>query len=294
MGARSLSEITMDNTFTLTATCPARSGIVAAVTTYLSDQGCYLTELHQFDDEDTGRFFLRTEGRVTGSSTTIEALEQGFTAVAERLDMEWAFHRTNEPMKAIIMVSKFDHCLEDLLYRIRKGELRLHITAVISNHLDCRGQVEREGIRFVHLPVTKEKKRQQEQTLLQIVEETGTELVILARYMQILSDELCGALQGRAINIHHSFLPGFKGAKPYHQAYERGVKLIGATAHYVTADLDEGPIIEQSVQPVDHSYAPEASVGVGRDTATVPLARAVRLHSEHRVPLDGNKTVIFK
>jgi len=294
MGARWLSEITMDNTFTLTSTCPARSGIVAAVTTYLSDQGCYLTELHQFDDEDTGRFFLRTEGRVTGSSTTIEALEQGFTAVAERLDMEWAFHRTNEPMKAIIMVSKFDHCLEDLLYRIRKGELRLHITAVISNHLDCRGQVEREGIRFVHLPVTKEKKRQQEQTLLQIVEETGTELVILARYMQILSDELCGALQGRAINIHHSFLPGFKGAKPYHQAYERGVKLIGATAHYVTADLDEGPIIEQSVQPVDHSYTPEALVAVGRDTETVALARAVRLHSEHRVFLDGNKTVIFK
>jgi len=284
----------MDNTFTLTATCPARSGIVAAVTTYLSDKGCYLTELHQFDDEDTGRFFLRTEGRVTGSSATIEALEQGFTAVAERLDMEWAFHRTNEPMKAIIMVSKFDHCLEDLLYRIRKGELRLHITAVISNHLDCRGQVEREGIRFVHLPVTKEKKRQQEQTLLQIVEETGTELVILARYMQILSDELCGALQGRAINIHHSFLPGFKGAKPYHQAYERGVKLIGATAHYVTADLDEGPIIEQSVQPVDHSYTPEALVAVGRDTETVALARAVRLHSEHRVFLDGNKTVIFK
>ena len=284
----------MDNTFTLTATCPARSGIVAAVTTYLSDQGCYLTELHQFDDEDTGRFFLRTEGRVTGSSATIEALEQGFTAVAERLDMEWAFHRTNEPMKAIIMVSKFDHCLEDLLYRIRKGELRLHITAVISNHLDCRGQVEREGIRFVHLPVTKENKRQQEQTLLQIVEETGTELVILARYMQILSDELCGALQGRAINIHHSFLPGFKGAKPYHQAYERGVKLIGATAHYVTADLDEGPIIEQSVQPVDHSYTPEALVAVGRDTETVALARAVRLHSEHRVFLDGNKTVIFK
>ena len=284
----------MDTTFTLTATCPARSGIVAAVTTYLSDNGCYLTELHQFDDEDTGRFFLRTEGRVTDGSTRIENLEQGFTAVAERLNMEWAFHRTKEPMKAIIMVSKFDHCLEDLLYRIRKGELRLDITAVISNHLDCRGQVEREGIRFVHLPVTKENKRQQEQTLLQIVEETGTELVILARYMQILSNELCAALKGRAINIHHSFLPGFKGAKPYHQAYERGVKLIGATAHYVTADLDEGPIIEQSVQPVDHSYTPEALVAVGRDTETVALARAVRLHSEHRVFLDGNKTVIFK
>ena len=284
----------MDTTFTLTATCPARSGIVAAVTTYLSDNGCYLTELHQFDDEDTGRFFLRTEGRVTDGSTTIESLERGFTAVAERLDMEWAFHRMQTPMKAIIMVSKFDHCLEDLLYRIRKGELRLDITAVISNHLDCRGQVEREGIRFVHLPVTKENKRQQEQTLLEIVEETSTELVILARYMQILSNELCAALKGRAINIHHSFLPGFKGAKPYHQAYERGVKLIGATAHYVTADLDEGPIIEQSVQPVDHSYTPDALVAVGRDTETVALARAVRLHSEHRVFLDGNKTVIFK
>lgn len=284
----------MTYSFTLTATCPAASGIIAAVTSYLSEQGCYLSELHQFDDEDTKRFFLRTVGRVTRDEVSLDTLKAGFQAVADRMDMDWAFHPLDAPMKTLIMVSQFDHCLEDLLYRVRKGELHIEITAVVSNHLDCRSLAEREGIRFVHLPITSQTKQRQEDALLEVVEETQTELVVLARYMQILSNRVCEVLRGRAINIHHSFLPGFKGAKPYHQAYERGVKLIGATAHYVTADLDEGPIIEQSVQPVDHTFTPDDLVAAGRDTETVALARAVKLHSEHRVFLDGNKTVIFK
>jgi formyltetrahydrofolate deformylase len=226
----------------------AASGIIAAVTTYLSDNGCYLSELHQFDDEETGRFFLRTVGRITQDKKTIDDLEQGFSAIADPLTMDWEFHGNDEPMRTLILVSKMDHCLEDLLYRQRKGELHIDITAVVSNHLDCRSSVERAGLRFVHLPVTPDNKLQQEQALRAIIEETQTSLVVLARYMQILSDQLCQELYGCAINIHHSFLPGFKGAKPYHQAYERGVKLIGATAHYVTTDLDEGPIIEQAVQ----------------------------------------------
>lgn len=284
----------MTHSFTLTATCPAASGIIAAVTSYLSEQGCYLSELHQFDDEDTKRFFLRTVGRITRDQVSLNTLKAGFQSVADRMDMDWAFHPLDAPMKTLIMVSQFDHCLEDLLYRVRKGELHIEITAVVSNHLDCRSLAEREGIRFVHLPITSETKQRQEDALLGIIEETETELVVLARYMQILSNRVCEVLRGRAINIHHSFLPGFKGAKPYHQAYERGVKLIGATAHYVTADLDEGPIIEQSVQPVDHAFTPDDLVAAGRDTETVALARAVKLHSEHRVFLDGNKTVIFK
>lgn len=284
----------MTHSFTLTATCPAASGIIAAVTSYLSEQGCYLSELHQFDDEDTKRFFLRTVGRITRDEVSLDTLKAGFQTVADQMDMDWAFHPLDAPMKTLIMVSQFDHCLEDLLYRVRKGELHIEITAVVSNHLDCRSLAEREGIRFVHLPITSQTKQRQEDALLEIVEETQTELVVLARYMQILSNRVCEVLRGRAINIHHSFLPGFKGAKPYHQAYERGVKLIGATAHYVTADLDEGPIIEQSVQPVDHTFTPDDLVAAGRDTETVALARAVKLHSEHRVFLDGNKTVIFK
>ena len=208
--------------------------------------------------------------------------------------MSWQIHSTSQPMRVLLMVSKFDHCLSDLMYRHGKGELDMEITAIVSNHLDLRPMAEREGIRFVYLPVTKETKAQQEAAIMDIVEETQTELVVLARYMQILSDDLCQKLAGRAINIHHSFLPGFKGAKPYHQAHERGVKLIGATAHYVTPDLDEGPIIDQEVQRVDHTYRPEDLVAVGRNTETIALSRAVKYHLEHRVFLDQNKTVIFQ
>jgi len=282
------------NEIILQLSCPAGSGIVAAITTFLAEQGAYLSELAHFDDEGNKRLFLRTRFSIESGDATLDSLQQGFPAVAERFDMEWAMHSTADPTRTLIMVSQYDHCLDDLLFRLHKSELNIEITAVVSNHPTLRPMVEREGIRFIHLPVTKENKAQQEKALVDIVEETNTELVVLARYMQILSDDLCSRWPGRVINIHHSFLPGFKGAKPYHQAHERGVKLIGATAHYVTADLDEGPIIEQSVQSVDHTYTPEMLVAVGRDTETLALARAVKLHAEHRVFLDGNKTVIFR
>ncbi len=280
--------------FVLKASCHATRGIVAGVTSYLSSRSCYLSELNQFDDENTGQFFMRAVCRIESDEHSIDSIRLEFAEVAKEFGMQWQIYDRASLSKVLIMVSKFDHCLDDLLYRLHKGELPMEITAVVSNHKDLRPMVEREGIRFVYLPVTRDNKRDQENALLEIIEETETDLVVLARYMQILSDNLCKQLSGKAINIHHSFLPGFKGARPYHQAYERGVKLIGATAHYVTSDLDEGPIIEQSVQQVDHTYSPDMLVAIGRDTETVALARAVRLHIEHRVFLDGNKTVIFK
>jgi formyltetrahydrofolate deformylase len=285
---------TVSKEFILKATCHAKRGIVAGVTSYLSSRDCYLSELNQFDDEKTGQFFMRAVCRIESDNYSIEDIQQEFPEIAQQFDMQSQIFDRSVPSKVLIMVSKFDHCLDDLLYRLHKGELPMEITAVVSNHKDLRPMVEREGIRFIHLPVNKDNKAVQEKALLEIIEETQTDLVVLARYMQILSDTLCKELSGRAINIHHSFLPGFKGAKPYHQAYERGVKLIGATAHYVTSDLDEGPIIEQSVQQVDHTHSPDMLVAIGRDTETVALAKAVRLHIEHRVFLDGNKTVIFK
>ncbi|SFP01015.1 formyltetrahydrofolate deformylase [Ectopseudomonas composti] len=281
--------------FVIKISCPATSGIVAAVTSFLADHGCYISEMAQFDDEVSGSFFMRAVFRFNaGFAGEIQQIQDGFVDVAERFEMTWELHDTTEPMRVLLMVSKYDHCLADLLYRHQKGELQMKITAIVSNHLDLRPMAEREGIRFIYLPVTKDSKAQQEAELLKIVDETKTDLVVLARYMQILSDDLCKQLSGRAINIHHSFLPGFKGAKPYHQAYERGVKLIGATAHYVTSDLDEGPIIEQEVQRVDHNYTPDALVAVGRDTETVALSKAVKYHLEHRVFLNHDKTVIFR
>ncbi len=280
--------------FILTATCPAKGGIIAAVTSYLWSKSCYISELHQFDDTESGTFFMRSVCQIEADNVNSNEVEQEFFGIANQFNMQWKMHDKGKPAKVLIMVSKFDHCLDNLLYRMRKGELNMELTAVVSNHKDLRGIVEREGIRFVHLPINKGNKNQQEQVLLDIVQETQTELVVLARYMQILSDNLCSQLSGRIINIHHSFLPSFKGAKPYHQAYERGVKLIGATAHYVTSDLDEGPIIEQTVQTVDHTFTPNMLIAAGRDTETVALARAVHLHINHRVFLNGSKTVIFR
>ncbi|HEP9160454.1 TPA: formyltetrahydrofolate deformylase [Pseudomonas aeruginosa] len=283
------------NHYILKISCPATSGIVAAVTTYLANKGCYISEMSQFDDDTSGRFFMRAVFRFnTGTKPDIDTLRQGFDDVAVPFEMDWDLFEGNRPMRVLLMVSKYDHCLSDLLYRHQKGEMDMQITAIVSNHLDLRPMAEREGIRFIYLPVTRDTKAQQEAALMKIVDETQTELVVLARYMQILSDDLCKQLSGRAINIHHSFLPGFKGAKPYHQAYERGVKLIGATAHYVTSDLDEGPIIEQEVQRVDHAYLPDDLVAVGRDTETVALSKAVKYHLEHRVFLNGDRTVIFR
>ncbi|NQZ31883.1 MAG: formyltetrahydrofolate deformylase [Oceanospirillaceae bacterium] len=283
-----------DNQFILTASCKAKSGIISGVTSFLADRGCYISELAQYDDPDSHQFSMRAVGFIESGDCSLADIQEQFSEVAEKLELNWQLFNANSPCKVLLMVSKFDHCLDDLLYRLRKGELNMEVTAIVSNHLDLRPMAEREGIRFIYLPVTKDNKREQELALMDIVEETGTELIVLARYMQILSDNLCTQLKGRAINIHHSFLPGFKGAKPYHQAHVRGVKLIGATAHYVTSDLDEGPIIEQSVQVVDHTYSADSLVAVGRDTETFALAKAVKLHIEHRVFLDGNKTVIFK
>ncbi len=282
------------NNFILTINCLAKRGIVSAVTSFLTSKDCYISELHQFDDETTGQFFMRAVCRIESSQFTLNDIQDEFVKTAQNFAMQWKIFDKNKPSRVLIMVSKFDHCLDDLLYRHKKGELEMEISAIVSNHKDLRPMAEREGIHFIYLPVDKNNKSQQENTLLDIIKETKTDLVVLARYMQILSNTLCEQLAGQAINIHHSFLPGFKGAKPYHQAYERGVKLIGATAHFVTSDLDEGPIIEQSVQQVDHSYTPKMLVAVGRDTETVALARAVKLFIEHRVFLDGNKTVIFR
>lgn len=283
-----------ENTYILNATCKATKGIVAAVTSFLADNDCYICSLEQFDDESTERFFMRAVFKPEASAPTLEALKDGFVNIAERLDMSWDFFDPHLPVKTVIMVSKFDHCLDDLLYRRRKGDLNMEITAVVSNHQELRAMSEREGIRFVHLPVNADNKAQQEKRLVEIVEETQSELVILARYMQILSNELTAELAGKCINIHHSFLPGFKGAMPYHQAFERGVKQIGATAHYVTSDLDEGPIIDQVVTRVDHSFKPQELVRVGRDNECMALAAAVKYHIERRVFVDGNKTIVFQ
>jgi formyltetrahydrofolate deformylase len=279
--------------FIFTGTCRAGSGVVAAVTSFLADRDCYICALEQFDDESTDKFFMRAVFRRQENSPSIDQMAEAFAEVSDKFDMSWKFHNPALAVKTLLLVSKYDHCLDDLLYRRRKGEFNMEVTAVVSNHQDLRPMVEREGIRFIHLPVTKDTKAQQESRLLEIIEETESELVVLARYMQILSNDLTHKLSGRCINIHHSFLPGFKGAKPYHQAYDRGVKVIGATAHYVTSDLDEGPIIEQILTRVDHGYGPEHLVRVGRDNECMALAKAVKYHIERRVFLDGNKTVVF-
>lgn len=281
--------------YILNASCPAGTGIVATVATFLAERDCYICALEQFDDDSTARFFMRAVFRQQEHSPPIERVRSEFAElVAGRLDMQWKMFDPLDPVRTVIMVSKTDHCLDDLLYRRRNGELNMQITAVVSNHLDLRPMVEREGIRFVFLPVTRDNKAQQEARLFEIFEETGSELVILARYMQILSDELARRLAGKCINIHHSFLPGFKGAKPYQQAFDRGVKLIGATAHYATPDLDEGPIIEQVLTRVDHNYRVDQLTRVGRDNECLALAAAVKFHIERRVFVDGNKTVVFR
>lgn len=281
------------NNYIFTGTCRAGSGVVAAVTGFLADRDCYICALEQFDDESTDKFFMRAVFRPQENSPSIDEIKACFGEISDAFDMEWKIHDPQVPVRTVIMVSKYDHCLDDILYRRRKGEFNMEITAVVSNHQELRPMVEREGVPFIHLPVTADTKERQEQRLLEIIEETESELVILARYMQILSDDLSKKLSGRCINIHHSFLPGFKGAKPYHQAYDRGVKLIGATAHYVTSDLDEGPIIEQVLTRVDHNYKPEHLVRVGRDNECMALAKAITYHIERRVFLDGNKTVVF-
>lgn len=281
--------------FVLTASCGSRMGTTARVTSFLAERRLYITEMQQFDDVLSGRFFVRvTFCGISGEALDVAKLRQEFTAVAALEEMDWAIHDTANKTSVLILVSNFDHCLEDLLYRHRMGELPMDITGIASNHTTLKHIADTYGVPFTHLPITADTKPQQEAQLLKLVADTKTDLVLLARYMQILSDDLCRALSGRAINIHHSFLPGFKGAKPYHQAHARGVKLIGATAHYVTADLDEGPIIEQMVERVDHSFTPAMLAAAGRDSERRALSTAVRAVLEHRVLMNGDRTVVFR
>ena len=284
-----------DHPLILTASCASRMGTTAAITGFLSAHRLYIMDMQQFDDTVSQRFFARTTFcAVRGEPVDVAALRTEFARLDQAEGMDWRIHAPAERTRVLLMVSNYDHCLEDLLYRHRIGELKMDITAIVSNHVTLQPAAAQHRIPFFHLPVTPATKPEQERRLLELIESTGTELVVLARYMQILSNELCARLRGRAINIHHSFLPGFKGAKPYTQAYERGVKVIGATAHYVTHDLDEGPIIEQIVERVDHGDTPEMLVAAGRDSERRALSTAVRLAIEHRIFLNGNRTVVFR
>ena len=276
----------------LTLSCIDRPGIVARISTTLFEQGCNILDAQQLDDAETGRFFMRVV--LDPGATDYDVLHAALAKPAADFAMQWSLRRRDEKRKVVILASKEDHCLADLLYRWRTGELSMDVVAVISNHpRETYNKVDLGAIPFYHLPVSKVTKLEQEQALWALIQDSGAELVVLARYMQILSDALAAKLSGRCINIHHSFLPGFKGAKPYHQAHSRGVKLIGATAHFVTADLDEGPIIEQDVERITHRDTPADLVRKGRDIERRVLARAVRWTLEDRVLLNGSKTVVF-
>lgn len=280
--------------FILILKCPDRKGVVAAVSGFLADNDASILESNHFNERMTDQFYMRTVFRQDGNGMPpLEALRKGFDLIARRFNMEWELFDASIKPKVLIAVSKFGHCLYDLLHRWRSGILPVDIVGVVSNHDDMRSFVEWSGIAYFHLPVTKDSKADQEAAFLGLVKDLDVDLVVLARYMQILSPDLCRALSGRCINIHHSFLPSFKGAKPYHQAFERGVKIIGATAHYVTTDLDEGPIIEQGVQRVDHGDTPDDLVEIGRDVECNVLARAVLWHVERRIVVNGRKTVVF-
>jgi len=284
----------MTNALILKLACPNRPGIVASVSTHLYEAGCNILDAAQYDSTDTTRFFMRVVFNVVDGAPDVDKLREAFRPIAERFNMEWQIRLRSEKRRVMLMVSKFDHCLADILYRWRSGEFAMDITAIVSNHpIETYSHLDFEGIPFHHLPVSKETKLEQETQVAALVKETRTELVVLARYMQVLSDGLVAKLSGKAINIHHSFLPSFKGAKPYHQAKARGVKLIGATAHYVTSDLDEGPIIEQDVERITHRDTPDDLVRKGRDIERRVLARAISHHLEDRVFLNGRTTVVF-
>ena len=283
----------MTHAYVLTLSCPDKPGIVHAVSGFLFERGGNIEEAAQYNDHGTGLFFMRVQ--FACDQLTHEDLKEQLKFFAGPYGMKWELHATHEPMPAVIFVSREGHCLNDLLFRWKSGLLpRIDVRAVISNHRDFYQLAASYNVPFHHVPVTAATKPQAEARQYEIVEGERAQLVVLARYMQVLSNDLCEKLAGRAINIHHSFLPSFKGAKPYYQAHDRGVKLIGATAHYVTADLDEGPIIEQDVARVDHSKTVEDLTAIGRDTESLVLARAVKWHSEHRVLLNGRRTVIFK
>ncbi|RNL60800.1 formyltetrahydrofolate deformylase [Nocardioides marmoriginsengisoli] len=278
----------------ITLSCADRPGIVRAVVDFFFRNGCDIVESNQFGEPSSGLFFMRVQMRTGDSTPALAELEAAFAPIAAEFAMDYEISDLGRPVRLLLMVSKFDHCLQDLLYRWSSGLLPAEIPVIVSNHPDLEPLAARHGIEFRHIPVTKETKAAAEAELLAIVEEHDVDLVVLARYMQILSEDLCKELDGRAINIHHSFLPSFKGANPYRQAHERGVKLVGATAHYVTSDLDEGPIIEQNVARVDHQASVQDLVALGRDTESHTLARAVLWHVQRRVLLNGHRTVVFR
>ena len=279
--------------YVLTLSCPDRTGIVHRVTGLLFESGCNIADAQQFGDVESRRFFLRVHFDAPDLAET-QTLQEGFASLAEVFGMDWKIHDAQRRARLLVLVSKQGHCLNDLLFRAHSRQLPVDIAGVVSNHDDFAALADSYGVPFHHLPVNATNKAAQEQQIIALLERERIDLVVLARYMQILSPELCDALAGRAINIHHSFLPSFKGAKPYHQAHQRGVKIIGATAHYVTRDLDEGPIIEQDVARVDHAMTPKELVRVGSDTESQVLARAVRRHVEHRILLNGHRTVVFR
>jgi formyltetrahydrofolate deformylase len=278
----------------LTLSCQNRPGIVAAVSTFLFEGGCNILDAQQFDDTQSGKFFMRVLCNPVREGVALAPLREGFSGIGERFGMVWHLRGRGELRRVMLFASKFDHCLADLLYRWHIGEIPMQVVGIISNHpRETYGHLDFADVPFHHLPIVRETKMEQEAQIWDLLKTTRTELAVLARYMQVLSDGLVAKLSGRCINIHHSFLPGFKGAKPYHQAHARGVKLIGATAHYVTSDLDEGPIIEQDVERISHRDSPEDLVRKGRDIERRVLARAVRMHLEDRVLLNGNRTVVF-
>ena len=283
--------MTTTSSWVLSLSCPDRPGIVHAVSGAIASVGGNITESQQFGAADTGRFFMRVE---LDAVATEPEMREVLAPVADQFAMQWSLDASGRRMRTIVMVSKAEHCLGDLLYRERAHTLPIEIVAVVGNHGALKDLAEFYGKPFVHIPVSPDSKADAEAALLAMVEDLDVELVVLARYMQILSPALSDALRGRAINIHHSFLPSFKGARPYFQAHDRGVKLIGATAHYVTSDLDEGPIIEQDVERVDHAHSPDVLTAIGADVERRALARAVRWHAEHRVLLDGHRTIVFK
>ncbi|MBB3946005.1 formyltetrahydrofolate deformylase [Rhizobium skierniewicense] len=279
-------------TYVLTVACQSKRGIVAAISGYLAAKGCNIVDSSQFDDLETGKFFMRVSF-ISEEGESMEALQAGFAPISAEFGMDAAIYSDGERTKTLLMVSRFGHCLNDLLYRWKIGALPIDIVGVVSNHFEYQKVVVNHDIPFHHIKVTKDNKPKAEAQLIDLIETSGTELVVLARYMQVLSDEMCRKMSGRIINIHHSFLPSFKGANPYKQAYERGVKLIGATAHYVTADLDEGPIIEQDTVRVTHAQSAEDYVSLGRDVESQVLARAIHAHIHHRTFINGNRTVVF-
>ncbi len=288
-----MTTVSQNDSFILRLSCIDSIGIVAEVASFLAQRRLFITESANYGDRATGLFFYRVKFTPENSDFSRSSFAAEFQSIAKKWNFDWELRDAKVKPNVVIMVSKGDHCLNDLLYRHRTGALNINISAIISNHTTCGWLAERHDIPYYHVPVTKDNKPQAEARMLEVIEDVKADLVVLARYMQVLSDDMCRKLEGRCINIHHSFLPSFKGAKPYHQAFDRGVKLVGATAHYVTPDLDEGPIIAQAVEPADHRLTAEDMAALGRDTEARVLARAVKLHTEGRIFSNEKKTVIF-